>query len=176
MPDRREALRILGAIGTTCAFPFASNELYGQHVHPQAGPQSQYGPPRFFTPPEFTTVSRLADLIIPTTDTPGAVDAGVPAYIDFVVDSNEEWQKLYREGLAWLQRMQFDGMTEERQIDLLSKYIDKHGDELAERFLRAVKSMTADGYYTSSVGLVEDLGYKGNTALERFPTCEVPEH
>ena len=30
---RREALRLLGTITATCAFPFASDELYGQHVH-----------------------------------------------------------------------------------------------------------------------------------------------
>ena len=33
-----------------------------------------------------------------------------------------------------------------------------------------------DGYYTSRAGLLEELGYKGNTALGRFPSCTVPEH
>ena len=32
---RRETLKILGAIGATCAFPFPADELYGQHVQPK---------------------------------------------------------------------------------------------------------------------------------------------
>jgi hypothetical protein len=176
MPDRREALKIMGAIGTTCAFPFASNELYGQHVHPPPGASAAYGPPRFFTPEEWATVSRIADLIIPPTETPGAVQAGVPAYIDYVVDSNAEWRNLYREGIAWLHSEHFDQMSEKDQISLLERYIDQPGDELPVRFFRAIKSMTADGFYTSEAGLVQDLGYKGNTVLASFPSCEIPEH
>jgi hypothetical protein len=44
------------------------------------------------------------------------------------------------------------------------------------RFFRLVKNLTADGYYTSRAGLLEELGYSGNTALARFPACAVPEH
>ena len=176
MPDRREALKIMGAIGTTCAFPFASNELYGQHVHPPPGASAVYGPPRFFTAEEMATVSRIADLIIPPTETPGATQAGVPAYIDYVVDSNEEWRKLYRDGIAWLHGERFDAMPETDQTALLERYIDRPGDELPVRFFRALKSMTADGFYTSEAGLVQDLGYKGNTVMASFPSCEIPEH
>ena len=43
-------------------------------------------------------------------------------------------------------------------------------------FFRLLKNLTADGYYTSRVGLVDELGYKGNTALPQFPSCTVPEH
>ena len=43
------------------------------------------------------------------------------------------------------------------------------------RFFRLIKNLTADGYYTSRIGLVEELGYAGNTALGRFPACPVPE-
>jgi hypothetical protein len=32
--------------------------------------------------------------------------------------------------------------------------------------------MTADGFWTSKQGLVDTLGYKGNTVLAEFPTCE----
>ena len=176
MPDRREALKIMGAIGTTCAFPFASNELYGQHVHPPPGAPAAYGPPRFFTPEELVTVSRIADLIIPATDTPGAIQAGVPAYIDYVVDSNEEWRKLYRDGIVWLHGQNFDQIQEKEQIAVLARYIDQPGEELPVRFFRAIKSMTADGFYTSEAGLIRDLGYKGNTVLASFPSCEIPEH
>jgi glucoside 3-dehydrogenase (cytochrome c) hitch-hiker subunit len=48
--------------------------------------------------------------------------------------------------------------------------------DLPVRFFRLVKNLTADGYYTSRVGLIEELGYAGNTVLARFPACAVPEH
>ena len=75
MSDRRETLKIIGAVGVTCAFPFGADELYGQHLHPE-GEQAPLPPPRFFKPDEMKTISRVADLIIPATTTPGAVGAG----------------------------------------------------------------------------------------------------
>ena len=103
MPDRREALKIIGAIGATCAFPFASDELYGQHVHIAAVP-APVTAPAFFEANDFAVISRLADLIIPPTDTPGAAQAGVPSYIDLVVSQNAEHQSVYRSGLVWLEQ------------------------------------------------------------------------
>jgi hypothetical protein len=40
----------------------------------------------------------------------------------------------------------------------------------------AMKNLTADGYYTSKAGLIDELGYNGNTVLAEFPACEIPEH
>ena len=45
---------------------------------------------------------------------------------------------------------------------------------LPARFFRLLKNLTADGYYTSRVGLLDELGYGGNTAMLTFPSC-VPE-
>ncbi|MEO7145461.1 MAG: gluconate 2-dehydrogenase subunit 3 family protein [Bryobacteraceae bacterium] len=167
-PERREALKILGAIGTTCAFPFAGDELYGQQV--AAAPAR-----KFLTQPEFAMVSRIADLTIPQTDTPGAVAAGVPAYIDYVVSTNKGFQELFRSGLAWLDGQRFLEMSEERQIALLtpiSAAVDAGKDDAPqEKFWRAMKGMTADGYYTSKIGLVQELGYSGNMARSGFPEC-----
>ena len=36
---------------------------------------------------------------------------------------------------------------------------------------KAIKSMTADGYYTSKVGLIDELGYTGNSVHTEFPAC-----
>jgi hypothetical protein len=218
---------MLGAIGATCCFPFAGDELYGQHVHtmlvqaPAAGPFT----PAFFTPAEYATLSRLADTIIPPTDTPGAAAAGAPEYIDRVVALNAEHQPLIRAGLAWLDqqaktRFSRDYSTlgdAERTAILqpLSDEVDRQQREalrgrfrteaqgqsvyyvaitdrdqparpaaaarepdpgMPVRFFRLVKSLTADGYYTSRAGLLEELGYTGNTMMARFPTCSVPEH
>jgi gluconate 2-dehydrogenase gamma chain len=194
---RRETLKILGAIGTTCAFPFSANELYGQHVHGQA-PAAALAPagpyqPAFFGPAEWERVGKLADLIIPPTDTPGAVAAGVPQYIDQVLTMNPENRGLMRAGLEWIEErarelfsQSFSKLSEERQIQILqplSDLADRHPqpaqphepaeEDLSVRFFRTLKNLTADGYYTSRAGLVEDLGYRGNTMLSQFPACTV---
>ncbi len=220
MDTRRDTLKIIGAIGTTCAFPFSADELYGQHVHSAAmAPPVPAGPfqPKFFTAPEIATISRLSELIVPATDTPGAIEAGVPQYIDLVVSANPENQKRCREGIAWLDRhaggkfgKPFLRLSEAQQIELLtplSEAADRAPEALVVQkasgknvqagvqtnqdtiqtkqpepdpgqirsvgaaFFRVVKNLTADGYYTSQVGLVQELGYKGNTALAAFPEC-----
>jgi hypothetical protein len=188
MASRRESLKIIGAIGTTCAFPFSADELYGQHVHASSTttPEGPYAL-KFFSADEFETLSRVVELIIPSTDTPGAIGAGVPAYIDGVVSANPEHKKRYREGLAWLEResmrrfrRKFSKLTEAQQVRILtplSEAVDSGGKlGVGERFFAMVKNMTADGYYTSRIGLVRELGYAGNTAIEKFPSCEIPEH
>src|SRR5919107_6360936 len=119
---RRETLKILGAIGGTCAYPFAANELYGQQapvsppkqVHQHAGPPERpiavqgRTKPGYFSEAEFDAISRLADLVIPETDTPGAVGAGVPAYIDSVVGGNTELQSIIRPGLVAMDKVSRD--------------------------------------------------------------------
>ncbi len=202
--ERREALKIIGAISTTCAFPFSADELYAQHAHNAGAPAKLPEKPRFFTEHEFRLVTRVADLIIPETDTPGALKTGVPAYIDFVVSRNEEAQKLCRSGLRWLDteskrrhKQAFTDLAEAQQIALLKPLSDKAdawedltalpSAEARERkkqakrppmevaFFKTIKGLTADGYYTSEPGLIHDLGYRGNTVLGEFPTC-VHEH
>lgn len=186
MTNRRETLKIIGAIGATCAFPYASDELYGQHVH-IAGQEAATGAPVFFKKDEFEIVSRIADLIIPATDTPGAVQARVPSYIDLVVSRNAEYQPVYRQGLGWINRLAsekygktFIELTEDEQIALLTPLSEAaDGGRMTndgERFFGAIKNMTADGYYTSKAGMTGELGYKGGVVLAEFPTCEVPEH
>jgi gluconate 2-dehydrogenase gamma chain len=190
MESRRESLKIIGAIGTTCAFPFSADELYGQHVHrpdTTASELATHYTPKSFSAREFETLSRMAEAIIPATDTPGAIGAGVPRYIDQVVTANPEHQKRFREGLAWIDKKsgrrfgsKFAKLSEAQQIELLtplSEALDA-GRRLnaPEKFFELVKNMTADGYYTSRIGLVDELGYAGNTAMEKFPSCELPEH
>jgi hypothetical protein len=201
MEERRDALKIIGAIGTTCAFPFSADELYGQHDHGAApAPAAVAAKPVFFTESEFATVSALADTIVPATDTPGAVAAGVPGYIDYVVNSNPNWKKLFREGLAWLDKQcaanygkpfrELGESEKEKVIAPLCAAADairppltvgrnartrpdpQRNAPLEVRFFKALKSMTADGFFTSKQGLVDTLGYAGNTVMAEFPSCE----
>ncbi len=190
---RRDSLKIIGAIGATCAFPFGADELYGQHMHEQAGKQAVpavAGPftPKFLTSHELAVVSRMADLIIPPSGTPGAVAAGVPKYIDGALALNPEMQGRYRDGVPAMDQAAtkkfgkvFLELTEPQQVELLTPICER-ADKMEMKpaevvFFRAVKAMTADGYYTSQIGLERELGCKGNVALASFPGCtDVHEH
>ena len=186
---RRNSLKIISAIGATCAFPFSADELFGQQAHDHRHGDGPHYPvpvvpafePKFFTVEEGLVIARIADLIIPPTDTPGAVAAGVPHYIDQVVLQNPEHQELFRAGIAWVNSKgkPFVEMTEEQQISMLKPLSEAADAEKLEgegvRFFQSMKKLTADGYYTSYAGLVQELGYKGNQALASFEGC-VHEH
>jgi hypothetical protein len=176
--DRRGALKIISAIGATCAYPYAADELYGQsaeHHHESAPAAPLPAEPSFFNAEQFRMVTRIADLIIPATDTPGAVGAGVPMYIDMVVGKNKGEQKLVTEGLEALSKKNFLDLPEAGQLALLQPLCEAADDgESKDRlvqFFRTIKNLTADGYYTSQIGLIQELGYSGNTVMAEFPTC-----
>lgn len=198
MKTRREALKIIGAVGATCSFPFSANELYGQHIHqPDLDSEKQKGhdvpfEPRFFTQTQFELVSRVADLIIPPTDTPGAIGAGVPKYIDLVVKDDSKLQAVFRKGFRRLEAscqskfgIHFMQLTEAQQIEILKSFseaADRKGTRKQSKnsqegmFFQTIKNLTADGYYTSRVGLLQELGYNGNTVLSVFPEFTIAEH
>lgn len=60
--------------------------------------------PHFFTTPELAALRRLSGLLMPPAGKyPGALDAGVPEFLDFLIGvSPAERQQLYRNGLALL--------------------------------------------------------------------------
>jgi gluconate 2-dehydrogenase gamma chain len=186
--DRRSALKIIGAIGATCAYPYAGDELFAQaapeHQHLHAA--APHDATRFLTEADFRTISRIADLIIPETNTPAASGAGVPAYIDMVIARDAEQQQLVADGLRWLDAeggsqagKKFIDLSEDAQIRILEPLCERAdaGNSLARnvQFFALIKKLTADGYYTSKTGLIDELGYQGNAVLSSFPGC-VHEH
>jgi hypothetical protein len=190
--DRRSVLRIIGAIGATCAYPYSSENLHGQTVDPQIEADGQHhhtapeqqAQPRFFGQRDFQTIARIADLIIPETETAGAVRAGVPAYIDLVVSRDTDQQLLVADGLRWLDAealriaaKQFIELTEQQQLAILEPLCeasDANGKARNVQFFSLIKSLTADGYYTSRAGLMDELQYKGNKILANYPACSTP--
>jgi len=49
-------------------------------------------------------------------------------------------------------------------------------DEIGRDFFRAIKSMTITGYYTSEVGMKQELGDDGQVFFLEFKGCTHPEH
>jgi hypothetical protein len=76
--NRREWLKCVSALAVgTVAAPtlLAAFDAYAAAQVPGTNPQ-------FFTRPQLDLVSSVVDIIIPRSDTPGAVDVGVPRFID----------------------------------------------------------------------------------------------
>ena len=138
--------------------------------------------PAYFNQADYETISKLAELIIPRTDTPGAIDAGVPHWIDRQVAAEPELQEKFKQGLAYLTEQAhalngpaFTALTESQQTAILQT-LSTDVDTANSSFFQTIKDLTIDGYYSSEPGLVQELTFKGNTFRASFPGCTHPEH
>lgn len=138
--------------------------------------------PVHFQGRDFDTVTRIADLIIPRTETPGATDAGAQFFIDQAVYRNPQLQSQFTTGLESLNRAakakgkaDFLALTEAEQISVLEG-ISSGTATPEEKFFVVIKNLTIDGYYKSEAGMVKELGYHGNAFRSEFPGCTHPEH
>lgn len=128
---------------------------------------------KFFTDHEMKTITILADIIIPKDEVSGsASDAGVPAFIEFIVKDMPQHQVPMRGGLKWLDLQcmrrydaDFASCSTENQIAMVDEiaYPEKAKPEMAQgvAFFNLMRDLTATGFFTSEIGL-KDLGYQGN--------------
>lgn len=135
-----------------------------------------------FSSGERECVSTLVDAIIPRTDTPGASDVGVPAFIERRLASNPAIAERFRTGLETLEataKRQFGAtfatLSPKQRTELLTVASQDSTTPLGA-FFKLAKSLTVDGYYTSKEGLTQELGWHGNTFLKDFQGCTHSEH
>lgn len=189
--SRRTALKGL-AVGLGTSLPvlnsnaFAQGHQHGAAAKPAAAATSaQAAKPKFFSAEQMALIATISELIIPTDDhSPGAIAAEVPAFIDLMIsESPAETKKLWTDGLDAMNKgsqaknkVAFNAATKEQQIALLTEVSknEMKPTTLEEKFFRAIKGMTIDGYYTSKIGIHEELQYKGNTYLKEFKGCTDP--
>jgi len=198
LPTRRSALKYLGMLGASAAgreflaawLPRAAfvGEARGSIAHSD---QTRPYTPQFFEPAEFRIVEALTEMILPSDGAPGAKEARVADYIDWVVFSAAEFEpaleRQWRDGLAYLDReserrfaKRFGEAAEEDRIRLLEEMSAPESDPRQQHegyaFFRLVKEMTVEGFYTSKIGLIDVLDYQGMTYQADFPGCTHPEH
>jgi hypothetical protein len=145
--------------------------------------------PQFFDEHQNETLIALTDLIIPATDTPGAKAALVNRYLDlkYNEESAENQQEIVQ-ALAWfdgrslsLHNKPFVSLTKQEQTSLLEPLADPKNsrpeDRAGVKAFEFIKGLTIFGYYTSRIGLDEELKYQGDTYNTSFPgACTHPEH
>ena len=106
--NRRALLKILSAVPVAASFALTDAEAQQAHHLAETARQvaKQAGvayAPKFFTPAEYQAVRVLSDLIIPADErSGGAIDAGVPEFMDFTMVDQPARQVAMRGGLAWL--------------------------------------------------------------------------
>lgn len=203
--SRRSALKHIGLLMATAAgqdflagwLPssniFAANPAHMGAMHQAEDSTTPAAPyvPRFFDSQQFLNIEILTEMIIPRDDKPGAKDARVADYIDFLVFSAAEFepgmQTDWKAGLALLEGLsqkEFGGtfaqISDEQRNRLLTEMSLPETDPKAQHegfaFFRLVKDATVEGFYTSRAGLMEALEYQGLTYLTTFPGCTHPEH
>ncbi len=193
---RRDALRqlVAGGIGAAasalwvedlCAF--ARQQAAHAHATVAAATQAPAAwAPKALNTHQLETVAALSELIIPQTDTPGAKATLVDRFIDSVLAEAPPAERTgFLRGLAWMDarsKALFGrdvlSATRAQQTELLTKLSAASSREEHEgvEFFTAIKSMTITGYYTSEVGLRQELGDDGVLAQATFVGCTHPEH
>jgi gluconate 2-dehydrogenase gamma chain len=184
---RRAILRSLsiGAVAGSVmrVIPLEAAEHAHHLIEAEKGNAGTYTP-KFFEPPAYKTLQTLCDTIIPAdADSGGATEAGAPEFIDLLTSENEDYQKTLGGGLKWLESqcttrygkafLDCSPQQQKEILDLIAYRKNADQDEsLSEpvEFFSLLRSMTADGFFTSKIG-IKYLGYKGNTYLPHFPGC-----
>src|SRR6266542_3346764 len=113
-------------------------------------------------------------MILPADDhSPGAREAKVSLYIDLVVANSAESKKQqWKERLGAFAR-EFGQLSEPEQTAMLNRLAaaEENPSTPPEHFFADLKRATLSGYYTSRVGLLDELGYMGNAVMPGFPGC-----
>ncbi|SFC61008.1 Gluconate 2-dehydrogenase subunit 3 [Parapedobacter composti] len=128
-----------------------------------------------FEPATVDFIGDVADTILPPTDSPGAKEAGVGAFIPVMVKDcyTDEQQKVFVDGLGKLEDAskakfgrQFQELAAEERTELLNG-IDKEAKEHQknrengepDHYFHLFKQLTLLGFFTSELGATKALRY-----------------
>jgi len=138
-----------------------------------------------FSSDEFALLDELTELIIPTDDhSPGARTAGVATYLDtrLAESIDEESKKQWHEGLKRIGALSLEmhgkpflEATPDERVAVISHIAtnEKNPQTPDDHFFMELKLSTADAYYSSKIGIHQEMEYKGNVLLPEFAGYEV---
>lgn len=152
-----------------------------QQIYLAAAPNFNTQDVNFLTEPQRRIVATMVDVIIPRTDTPGAIDAGVPQFVELMAANwfNEEESTIFQAGLSDIETRisleysaPFDQLSAQQQLDIMEALEEAAGDSQwydfgnVQRdfisdaaFICQLKELTIWGFFTSEVGGKQVLRY-----------------
>jgi hypothetical protein len=189
--ERRQVLKLFAS---AAVLPAAHSNFYnilrGIHASLPAG-----GALKTLDAHQHATVSAMADLIIPRTETPGAVDARAPEFIDLILSdwSDDRSRASFLHGLAAVNELSrqsfgkdFVGSSAPQQAEILRLF----GEEMARdaqkvaanprgsrgglpephgNFYFTFRQLVLTGYFTSEAGAAQQLHFQ--VIPERLDAC-----
>ena len=168
--QRRELLRRAAWIlGGTISAPAALAILQGCSAQDAAPAGAVRPATRFLTAGELALVAEIAEIMIPRTETSGARDAGVPAFIDAALDGvypaadrqrfrtgGEEFEAAIKaSGKPFLER------DAAERVDIVRRTLESAlstGHD-PQPFILMTRELALLGYFTSKVGITENMEY-----------------
>ena len=163
--NRRDAISRLGVlIGGTLSASTLSGLLAGCST-----PSSVDYALQILTEPQFALFGRIANIIIPETDTPGATEAGVDRFIDtmlakyYPLAETRHFLSLWDAFGMMYSPEEIDDVELETMIlreDSQAYNITDSQSESAAWAFRLLKELVISGYYTSEIGMTEELRVK----------------
>ena len=169
MMQRRELLRRAAWIlGGAISAPAALAILQGCSA--KDAPAAADWKPKFFTGNEAQIVTAVADIIIPKTDTSGALDAGVPAFIDAVLADvyDADAQARFHAGCVEFEAAVKAGGQAFLDQDIAARTATVKrsletalaGEHEHRPFILVARELTLLGFYTSQPGITENMQYE----------------
>ena len=152
--NRRDVLHgLLLSVGYAGGLAACSDRKEAELVSPLADAGALE--PRYYSEQEFVVVSKLADGLIPTTDTPGAIAAGVPMYLDALMAdwASAETQAAHHTIVAVVEQE----LTLMSLEDLDAAAFGERREELGA--YRQLKNLISSAYYVSEPGATQETGW-----------------
>ena len=182
--SRRTALQIVTSAPMAAALVWTPAEAQQAHEHAAAAQAKTAAPfkPKFFTAHEYATVAVLVDLILPRDERSGsATDAGVPAFMDFMMIDQPRRQVAMRGGLALVDRLSlarvgktFVNASDAQRRQILDEIAytsnPDRGLSHAIAFFSSFRDLTASGFWSTKMGIT-DLQYQGNVFVDEWAGC-----
>ena len=180
--NRREflecaAILVGGITASRAGFALSDDQL----TYLAAAPDYASKSVNYFTPAQRRIVAAMTEVIIPRTDTPGAIDAGVPRFIELMVADwfNDQERTLFAAGLQDMESripkefgLPFEQLDAQQQLTILESmeaaaaespwYAQGNirRDFISDApFICMLKELTIWGFFTSEAGASEVLRY-----------------
>lgn len=176
--SRRKALAVAAGAAASAALP---DDALAQ----AAKTNMAAGSGKFLTARELATLDEIAELIIPAdAQSGGARAARCAEYIDarLAESIDPDWRQSWKDDIAEIDEvsiamfgrplLQASAVERRKLMERISRN-EKNPRENVEHSFITIKWWVAEAYYTSSIGIHDELKYQGNVYIDDFIGTDV---